>query len=549
MRSALALGAAALAACSFAQLAAAAPGRVSIGIDPGASPSTVGAEAQAATGGKVSTGLAPIGALVLAVPDVKAAVPQLARVPGVSFVEPVTESRSLSFAPTDPLAGEQWYLQAIHGFDFWTELEVPPVLPPVRVAVIDSGLDGDHPEFVDKVVASVSFVDESQGLTDTLGHGTIVAGEIAATLDNDTGIAGLGFPVQLLVAKVVDDEGSISVENESKAIRWAVDNGAQVINLSLGGHRDPANPALDTYSELERSAVDYATSKGVLVVAAAGNCTFAPCPEQYADWPAALPHVVGVAATGYADDTAAFSNRDSVHDDLAAPGVGILSTFPVGLTDPSCTDPGYTRCASAIDDWAKSASGTSFSAPLVTAAASLVIAQSGSLGLHVSQLTNLVERSARDIGVAGHDSETGWGLLDVPAALQAAGNALPARDDLEPNDDPGEWAATVAGKSATVDATVTRYEDPRDVYRYKLQRGQRITLRLSGPTVSGRGLTLWRPGTLTVGAGPKWRAAGSKRVGSTRVVTYKAPKTGWYYAAVTLQQFNGGAYRLTFARR
>ena len=129
---------------------------------------------------------------------------------------------------------------------------------------------------------------------DTIGHGTTVAGEIAAALDNAEGIAGVGFPVELLVAKVVKNDSSISVQAEAEAIRWAVDNGAQVINLSLGGLRDPQDPTRDTYSALEQSAIEYAYENGAVVVAATGNTV--PGPYRYATYPAALPHVLGVSA-------------------------------------------------------------------------------------------------------------------------------------------------------------------------------------------------------------------------------------------------------------
>ena len=90
-------------------------------------------------------------------------------------------------------------------------------------------------------------------------------------MNNAEGIAGIGIPAQLLVAKVVRADGTISLEAEANAIRWAVDQGARVINLSLGGLRDPKNPSRDTYSPLEAAAVDYAAANGVVVVAAVGN--------------------------------------------------------------------------------------------------------------------------------------------------------------------------------------------------------------------------------------------------------------------------------------
>src|SRR5262249_58316648 len=106
-------------------------------------------------------------------------------------------------------------------------------------------------------------------------------GEIAAALNNSEGIAGIAFPAQLIIAKVVRADGTISLEGEADAIGWAVDSGARVINLSLGGLRDPRNPSRDTYSALEAAAVDYAAAHGAVVVAAVGNSDQAP----FSPWP------------------------------------------------------------------------------------------------------------------------------------------------------------------------------------------------------------------------------------------------------------------------
>ena len=133
-------------------------------------------------------------------------------------------SRS-AFAPNDPLHARQWYATQNRAFDFWAEL---PLLPPVRVAVIDSGIDAGHPEFAGKIVAAKSFVGGS-ALRDEQGHGTFVAGLIAAAVNNAEGIAGLAPSAELLIAKVVTADRNISVEAEEKAIRRAVEDGARVI--------------------------------------------------------------------------------------------------------------------------------------------------------------------------------------------------------------------------------------------------------------------------------------------------------------------------------
>src|SRR4029077_20422447 len=158
-----------------------------------------------------------------------------------------------AFDNTEPLADKQWYLTADNAWAYWP---AEPKLFPVNVAVIDSGIDGTHPDLIGRVVSARSFVGGSP-YRDDQGHGTFVAGEIAANPTNNEGIAGLGFNVRLMVAKVVNADGTISLEGEVAAIRWAVNNGAQVINLSLGGGRDPLDPPLVTHSPLPECASGY----------------------------------------------------------------------------------------------------------------------------------------------------------------------------------------------------------------------------------------------------------------------------------------------------
>ena len=131
-------------------------------------------------------------------------------------------------------------------------------------------------------------------------------------------------------------DGTISPDAEARAIHWAVDNGARVINMSFGGVRDPHDRGLDTYSPLEAAAVQYAVTNGVLVVAAVGNADSAPTePWNYAGYPAALPHVIGVSSLDRDGTVPNFSNRDNRYVDIAAPGESIFSTLPRTLTASS----------------------------------------------------------------------------------------------------------------------------------------------------------------------------------------------------------------------
>ena len=136
-------------------------------------------------------------------------------------------------------------------------------------------------------------------------------------------------------------DGTIPLAAEAAAIRWAADNGARVINLSLGGVRDPVHPDRDTYSSLEAAAVAYASAKGALLVAAVGNGDEAfSQPWPFASYPAALPHVIGVSALTRSGNVPDYSNRDLVYNDIAAPGSGHL------LDVPARRSPRSGRCAS-----------------------------------------------------------------------------------------------------------------------------------------------------------------------------------------------------------
>src|ERR671930_610657 len=363
---------------------------------------------------------------------------------GLALAGSAAAARDTGFVPNDPLAPRQWYLSQDHAFDFWPS-PLPP-LAPVRVAVIDSGIDGGHPDLAARVVAAKSFVGGNP-LTDEEGHGTFVAGEIAAVTDNGLGIAGIAFPAKLVVAKVVRSD-EIPLGAETAAIRWAVNQGARVINLSLGGLRDPRDPLRDSFSPSEASAIDYAVTHGAVVVAAVGNGDQAPrTPWPYASYPAALPRVIGVSAFARDGSVPAFSNRDAVFNDLTAPGQDILSTLPRRLTAarPGCVDQGYSDCGS--DDYVH-ASGTSFSAPQVSAAAALLVALQPTL--KADQVSAILERTADDANASNgcrrcpllRDLLTGWGRLNIANAVAALGGPWPPADRYETNDDAGAHAST-----------------------------------------------------------------------------------------------------------
>ena len=465
----------------------------------------------------------------------------------------VAVAPAAAFAPADPLAPKQWYLAEDHAFDAWAT--PPPDLVPVRVAIVDSGIDGTLPDFAGRIADSKSFVGGNP-LVDTEGHGTFVAGEIAANLDTQ-GIVGIAYTSQLLIAKVVDAKGTIPLEAEAAAIRWAADQGARVINLSLGGVRDPVHGNRDTYSQLEASAIAYAYSKGALLVAAVGNGDEAITqPWPFASYPAALPHVVGVSALTRLGNVPDFSNRDAVYNDISAPGQGIFSTFPAALTAlrPTCFDQGYSDCGP--DDY-RNPEGTSFAAPQVSAAAAVLFAVNPELTN--GQVASLLEHSADDVNAANgcsrcallRDPLSGWGRLDIAKAIASLGGPLPPADKYETNDDAGTQARTMWGKQVTINATIDYYDDQIDVYRIALSGGERVAATLTGGWPGANvNLVLWKPSTRRVDdlRAQTLRAAQSIAPGSSQSVMFRAPGRGWYYVEVTVTSPGYGPYTLTLTK-
>ena len=496
--------------------------------------------------------LAPIPALVVE----RGSPPRLRDLPGATYVERLGARRVTAAVPNDPLVPRQWHLEATRAYDFWDAI---PLLPPVRVAVIDSGIDGNHPELAPRIVGSRSFVGGSARV-DEEGHGTFVAGVIAATVNNAQGIAGMAPSAELLVAKVVDGDDLIDVEAEVRAIRWAVQNGARVINMSLGGPRDPHDSSRDAYSPLEAAAIGWAHGKGAVVVAAVGNNTDTP-PRvwPYASYPAALPHVLGVSALARDGSVPVFSHRDRIYNDVAAPGTGIVSTFPLALTAQAkeCPEQGFSICAGeGVEDFRRG-QGTSFAAPQVSAAAAILIAVRP--GLRPEQVTALLTRSARDVSAATgcpicapqRDALTGWGRLDVTAALRqlAAGQTAP-RDGYEPNDDAGDAAAVLWGQTRRLDATLDFWDDQNDVYAIKLRRGQPVYVSVRGPAGYDTNLILWKPGTTRVDdlASLDRVAKQSAHPGRREHLSYRAQEAGWHYVQVKLGSRGAGKYRLVIVK-
>jgi thermitase len=216
-----------------------------------------------------------------------------------------------------------------------------------KVAIVDSGVASDNPDISPKVVARANFSDAPTG-DDIYGHGTHVAGIVAATPNNTIGVAGVCPGCTILDAKVLNDDGTGSTSRIAKGIDWAVSNGAKVINMSLG---------LGVPSRTLEAAVNNAWNKGVVIVAAAGNAG-----TQAKIYPGAYSNVIAVAATDNTDSKASFSTYGKWVD-VAAPGVNVYSTFP--------NHPFYLGAANGRSQGYDVESGTSMASPIVAGTAAL----------------------------------------------------------------------------------------------------------------------------------------------------------------------------------
>jgi type VII secretion-associated serine protease mycosin len=285
----------------------------------------------------------------------------------------------------DRIRDEQWQLLRLHAKEAWKLSNGAGV----TVAVVDSGVDGHHPDLTGQVLPGSDFVRPGgDGQIDAVGHGTTVAALIAGRNDDAEGIVGLAPKAKILPVRVLDSHNRYNdARSVANAVRWAVDHGAEIINLSLGGAA--RSPEL-------ADAIDYAFEKDVVVVACTGN---EMPPEANLVWyPAREPGVLAV--TGLDHSTAnriwpgALTGRQTV---LAAPASEMVGAEPGG---------GYSVV-----------SGTSFAAPLVSAAAALV--RSKWPDMSAANVVNRLIRTAADIGAPGQDDVFGFGLVDPLAALTA----------------------------------------------------------------------------------------------------------------------------------
>lgn len=321
-------------------------------------------------------------------------------------------------------SGQEWHLAKIQATSAW---DVTTGSSNVIVAVVDTGVAAGHPDLAGKILPGYDFVSNDSDPSDDNGHGTAVAGTLAAASNNSLGVSGVTWANPILPVKVLDSTGSGSHSAIASGILYAADHGARIINLSLGGTSN---------SQTLQDAVNYAWNKGAVVLAAAGNNgNNVPC------YPAACQNVVAVAATNSADGRPSWSNYGS-YVDVAAPGENIVTT----------------SAPNSYGSW----NGTSFACPVASGVAALMA--SANQQLSNAQLVNLFFTSCDDIGAVGVDENSGNGRVNASRAVLAArgfvapDTTLPVVSFASPAN-----AATVSGTvnvavNATDNTSVSRIE-------------------------------------------------------------------------------------------
>lgn len=337
--------------------------------------------------------LSKVGVFVMEVPaeDLEERMKRIRNVSGVRYVEPQQWVFATETFPNDPGFVNQYGLTAIrapHGWDLSTGSDS------ITIAIIDSGVDYSHVDLAGKITAGYDFVNNDALPQDDFGHGTHVAGIAAASTNNGAGIAGVSWGARIMPVKVLNASGGGTFENVAAGIVWAVDHGAQVINLSLGGA---------AYSAALENAVLYAYNNNVLMTASSGNTG-----GNFVLYPARFPQVIAVGASNMTNQPASFSNYGP-EVDLAAPGENIYSLW-IG---------GYQL-----------RSGTSMSAPHVSGLAAVLLGYiSGA-----DAARGVMESTALDIGPAGWDDFSGAGLIQMDAALTLVVPPAPGSPPILEND-------------------------------------------------------------------------------------------------------------------
>ena len=397
--------------------------------------------------------------------------------------------------------------------DNWRDVVADPALAPPAVtpespliALVDAQLDTTHPEWQGGNTATI------QQFAVTNSHGTATA-SVAAAPVNGVGLVGVWPGARALNVPLPD---SISCSRSANQIQTAIQSGAAVINMSYGSR---------VLCPPEYIALQFAVARGIVPVAAAGNEFAEGNPLEF---PASLPHVLTVAAIGPDLQSSFFSNTSAAID-LSAPGEAIMTAVPPVL-DADGTQDGFER-----------QSGTSFAAPMVSAAVAWV--RAARPDLTADQVNQAVRLSARDLGRAGWEPDTGFGLLSVGQALAIT---PPPPDPAEPNDDI-VWVdgrafdrpdrlifrgRGTARRSAMLDA----FEDPADVYRIRLRPHSRVRISANPAGNDDIALTVHRRTATRLSSRPLKRSARRGKRTETIRLRNGSGRARVYYVGVRVQR-------------
>lgn len=450
----------------------AASGRVAAAADAGTTVAARRLTVPPGREGAIRAELETLDAVAFATPNwiARAATP-------LSRTGPHRQSDSVNFI-NDPLyTNEQWYLQNIRAEAAWSvafgEETGSSPLETVRVAVVDSGINFEHPEFGGRILPGQNYVNPGATAEDDYGHGSHVAGLLGALINNSTGIAGVAREIVLDPRKALDQNGEGAISDVVEAICDATDDGADIINLSLAAPNAP----------LLQNAVEYADEQGVLLIAAAGNL------GNIAEiqWPAAYPEVVAVAATTIGNTRASYSNQGASLE-IAAPGGDIVTPMLSTWRQRQNDEPNALLCPSYLNDDNTPETycynlGTSMAAALVSGAAALVWSVDPLLTADEVRLA--IRNTAMPLDAPA--TAVGQGLLDVEKAVRtvATSNLLLVESPAEmnfmegagpytatitfenPSLEPLDWVATVSPASWLSPTTplsgTVRYNEPGSV--------------------------------------------------------------------------------------
>ena len=430
---------------------------------------------------------------------------------------------TMSVVPNDAYYRKQWGLQRIKSEEAW---ELEKGSQDVIIAFVDSGVDQSHPDLLDKLVSGYDMVDltdvepfegcvwEGDILTrdnnpeDENGHGTHCAGIAAASTNNSIGIAGVAWnckimPVRVLAnMKCTTDEGTYvtgagTFTDVADGIIWAADHGAHVVSMSLGGVVPNNVPP----PSLLKDAIDYANSRGCVLVAAMGNEGVNPEDYNYYAYPAAHPKVLAVGAIDRNNRRADFSNYGD-YKHVMAPGVDILSTF-------------------IVSDYAE-AGGTSMATPFVSGLAALI--KSADLHLNPEEIVETIRQTAASQNE--YNIEYGYGVVDAHSAIEKIIHkpAIPIIDPCE---------AMVEGN----------LKESGDQKIYKIAVSNTLNINLDGP--EGTDFDLY----LKKGAPPTTRDYDKRAytIKHEEIIAYLIEEPGDYY--VMVRSYRGaGDFKLTVKR-